>query len=75
MVYAEVIPNNSSVLWQDIIARFSEFPFRYRRDRLFFGVCVERCKNFANPTTAISLKNENDELRNEVTEQRLSWFL
>ncbi|TMW44801.1 hypothetical protein DOY81_010119, partial [Sarcophaga bullata] len=67
MIYAEVIPNNSSILWQKMIARFNEFPIRYRRDRLFFGVCVERCKNFAN-TTAISLKDENNELHNEITD-------
>lgn len=65
MVYAEVIPNNSSILWQEMMAHYNEFQFRYRRDHLFFGVCVERCKNFAN-TTAISLKNETNELHNEV---------
>lgn len=47
MVYAEIQPQNSSELWREIFQR-SEFQFHLRRDRLFFVVCLERCKHFSN---------------------------
>ena len=47
MVYAEIQPKNSSELWRKI-AQHLEFQFHFRRDRLFFGVCLQRCKHFSN---------------------------
>ncbi|XP_046810082.1 uncharacterized protein LOC111678138 [Lucilia cuprina] len=46
MVYAEIRPQNSSKLWRQISQHTDEYKFHFRRDRLFFGVCLERCKNF-----------------------------
>lgn len=44
LVYAEVVPNASSSLWQQIDALSRDEKHRFRHDHLFLGVCLERCK-------------------------------
>lgn len=48
MVYAEIKPHKFSKLWQKIAQHKEEYKFHYKRDRLLFGVCMERCKNLPN---------------------------
>ncbi|XP_037827352.1 regulator of hypoxia-inducible factor 1-like [Lucilia sericata] len=67
MVYAEIKPNNSSDMWQEMMQHYGEYPFRYRRDHLFFGVCMERCLKFAK-TKEIYKLNEDDLIKNEITD-------
>ncbi|XP_073846939.1 nose resistant to fluoxetine protein 6-like isoform X2 [Musca autumnalis] len=45
MVYAEVQQDNSSELWHKI-ATHKENKFHYRHDRLYFGVCLEKCRRY-----------------------------
>lgn len=65
MVFAEIKSNNSSELLQQMRQHYEEYPFRYRYDRLFFGVCIERCKNLMKTTNNYELTKE-DLIRNEV---------
>ncbi|XP_017960684.1 nose resistant to fluoxetine protein 6 isoform X1 [Drosophila navojoa] len=44
LVYVELRPNGSSELWQQIELVSKDAKHHYRHDRLFVGVCVERCK-------------------------------
>uniref|UniRef100_A0A1A9ZC97 Acyltransferase 3 domain-containing protein n=1 Tax=Glossina pallidipes TaxID=7398 RepID=A0A1A9ZC97_GLOPL len=44
VVYAEIEPNVSSSLWNQIDMYSKDDRHHYRHDRLFFGVCVEDCK-------------------------------
>ncbi|XP_053963743.1 nose resistant to fluoxetine protein 6 [Anastrepha ludens] len=49
VVYAEVVVNESSSLWNKI-ARFSaDDKHHFRHDHLFFGICLERCKKLLQP--------------------------
>uniref|UniRef100_T1PG61 Acyltransferase n=1 Tax=Musca domestica TaxID=7370 RepID=T1PG61_MUSDO len=45
MVYAEVQADNSSELWHKI-ATHKEHKFHYHHDRLYFGVCLEKCRGY-----------------------------
>lgn len=63
MIYAEIKPKNSSKLWREINQHTEEYKFHYRRDRLFFGICMKRCKNFPNKLN--NLQNDS-EIDNEV---------
>ncbi|XP_061395971.1 uncharacterized protein LOC133331604 [Musca vetustissima] len=45
MIYAEIQPDNSSDLWHKI-ANHKENIFHYHHDRLYFGVCLEKCRGF-----------------------------
>lgn len=65
MVFAEIKPNNSSEMWQKIRQHSLEHKFRYRRDRLFFGVCLEKCKNLMKSAENLKLKDD-DLIKNEV---------
>ncbi|XP_065370013.1 nose resistant to fluoxetine protein 6-like [Calliphora vicina] len=67
MVYAEIKPNNSSEMWHQMIEHYEEYPFRYRHDHLFFGVCMERCKGFAK-TMEINKLTDDDLIKNEITD-------
>ncbi|XP_046810083.1 uncharacterized protein LOC111690115 [Lucilia cuprina] len=67
MVYAEIRPQNSSKLWRQVFQHNNEYKFHYRRDRLFFGVCMERCKNY--PKLLDNNYQYNDSrLANKITE-------
>ncbi|KAM7344408.1 uncharacterized protein ACRADG_011146 [Cochliomyia hominivorax] len=66
VVYAEIKPNNSSELWHQMMQHFQEYPHRYRYDRLFFGVCIQRCKNYRNLRENYKLEEE-DLIKNEIT--------
>ncbi|KAH8411059.1 hypothetical protein KR222_011279 [Zaprionus bogoriensis] len=44
LVYAEIVPNTSSALWQQIDLLSQDDKHRFRHDHLFMGVCLERCK-------------------------------
>ncbi|XP_065368973.1 uncharacterized protein LOC135961402 [Calliphora vicina] len=67
MIYAEIKPQNSSNLWRQISKHTDEYKFHYRRDRLFFGVCMERCKNF--PKILDNLPYNNDsKVINKITQ-------
>lgn len=65
MVFAEIKPKNSSQLWQQIKQHYMDYPYRFRRDRLFFGVCIERCKNLTESIENFEL-TDNDIVKNEV---------
>ncbi|XP_073847194.1 uncharacterized protein isoform X2 [Musca autumnalis] len=67
MVYAEIQPNNSSKLWQEI-AEHDQHKFHYRRDRLFFGVCLEHCLNMVGFSNETHRSGENNfTINNEIT--------
>lgn len=65
MVFAEIKPKNSSEMWQQMEQYYKEYLFRYRHDRLFFGVCLERCKNLKKSTENFKIKDD-DLIKNEV---------
>ncbi|XP_034652789.1 LOW QUALITY PROTEIN: nose resistant to fluoxetine protein 6 [Drosophila subobscura] len=44
LVYAEIVPNASSNLWQQIEDLSLDVKHRFRHDRLFRGVCLQRCQ-------------------------------
>jgi len=44
IVYAEIMPNESSTLWQQIEKVSQDDKHHFRHDHLFIGVCLERCK-------------------------------
>ncbi|KAH8370625.1 hypothetical protein KR093_004385 [Drosophila rubida] len=44
LVYAEIVPNASSPLWQQIEQVSQDDKHHFRHDHLFIGVCLERCK-------------------------------
>ncbi|KAL7737531.1 hypothetical protein ACLKA6_007657 [Drosophila palustris] len=44
MVYAEIVPNASSIIWQQIEKVSQDDKHHFRHDHLFIGVCLEDCK-------------------------------
>ncbi|XP_026841863.1 nose resistant to fluoxetine protein 6 [Drosophila persimilis] len=44
LVYAEIVPNASSTLWEQIEGLSRDVKHRFRHDRLFRGICLERCQ-------------------------------
>lgn len=64
MIYAEIKPENSSRLWQHIVQHREEYKFHFRRDRLLFGVCMERCKHF--PMYLENFQQNDSLVNNEV---------
>ncbi|XP_073821720.1 nose resistant to fluoxetine protein 6-like [Musca autumnalis] len=63
VVFAEIQEDNSNALWQQI-AKHNEFMYNYRSDRLFFGLCLNRCMKFANET----FSEQNFTINNEITQ-------
>ncbi|XP_017836319.1 nose resistant to fluoxetine protein 6 [Drosophila busckii] len=45
LVYAEIVPNASSTLWQQIERTSQDDKHNFRHDLLFMGVCLESCKS------------------------------
>ncbi|KAM7345516.1 uncharacterized protein ACRADG_011781 isoform 2-T2 [Cochliomyia hominivorax] len=52
MVYIEIIPDPNSLLWQQIDMFSNSYPFHYRHDHLFRGLCLNDVghvnRNFTN---------------------------
>lgn len=44
VVYAEIVENETSSLWNEIANFSADSRHHFSHDRLFFGVCLERCK-------------------------------
>ncbi|XP_050324029.1 nose resistant to fluoxetine protein 6 isoform X1 [Bactrocera neohumeralis] len=44
VVYAEIVENETSRLWNQITSFSTDRRHYFSHDRLFFGVCLERCK-------------------------------
>jgi len=44
LVYAEIVPNASATLWQQIENISQDDKHHFRHDHLFLGVCLEQCK-------------------------------
>uniref|UniRef100_A0A1B0BC11 Acyltransferase 3 domain-containing protein n=1 Tax=Glossina palpalis gambiensis TaxID=67801 RepID=A0A1B0BC11_9MUSC len=44
MVYAEIVPDHSSKLWNFIEVYSKDYRHHFRHDHLFFGICVDRCE-------------------------------
>ncbi|XP_011196535.3 nose resistant to fluoxetine protein 6 [Zeugodacus cucurbitae] len=44
VVYAEIVEDETSSLWNEIAKFSADNRHHFRHDRLFFGVCLERCK-------------------------------
>lgn len=44
IVYAEIVPNANSSVWQQIEELTHDEKHHFRHDHLFLGVCLERCK-------------------------------
>lgn len=40
LVYAEIVPDNSSELWRQIKTFSESYKFHYRHDHLFRGLCL-----------------------------------
>ncbi|KAH8261004.1 hypothetical protein KR044_002117, partial [Drosophila immigrans] len=51
LVYAEIVPNASSTLWQQIDRVSQDDKHYFRHDHLFIGVCLERCKRSLHTLT------------------------
>lgn len=69
MVYAEIIPNKSSNIWE-IVKNFSDDQkHRFRHDHLFFGICIQEClRLLANDTTFHGIAIEDNIMEDvEVT--------
>ncbi|XP_075158132.1 uncharacterized protein LOC142231409 [Haematobia irritans] len=70
LVFAEIQPNNSSKLWESIANYSRDWRRRFRRDYLFLGLNVQKCKEILD-TKTFDLKNRtnvNDNMpQNEVT--------
>ncbi|XP_059225334.1 nose resistant to fluoxetine protein 6 isoform X1 [Stomoxys calcitrans] len=67
MVYAEVQPDNSSELWQKITLH-NEYKFNYARNKLFFGVCLNKCMRFLRSEADNETHNKGGSLDKEVVE-------
>ncbi|XP_073821280.1 nose resistant to fluoxetine protein 6-like [Musca autumnalis] len=63
VVYAEIQEDNSNELWLQI-AKHNEFMYNYRSDRLFFGLCLNRCMKFANG----NFSEQNVTINNDITQ-------
>ncbi|XP_049317329.1 nose resistant to fluoxetine protein 6 isoform X2 [Bactrocera dorsalis] len=44
VVYAEIVENETSSLWNQIASFSADRRHYFSHDRLFFGICLERCK-------------------------------
>ncbi|XP_013099285.2 O-acyltransferase like protein-like [Stomoxys calcitrans] len=67
MVYAEVQPDNSSQLWEKIEVH-NRHRFHYHHDKLFFGLCVERCLNYIKSTDDFNSNDNTEVLDREVVQ-------
>ncbi|XP_073821718.1 nose resistant to fluoxetine protein 6-like [Musca autumnalis] len=63
VVFAEIQEDNSNELWQQI-AKHNEFMYNYRSDRLFFGLCLNRCMKFVNG----NFSEQNVTINNDITQ-------
>ncbi|XP_037888712.1 nose resistant to fluoxetine protein 6-like, partial [Glossina fuscipes] len=70
VVYAEIEPNASSPLWNQIDMYSRDERHHYRHDRLFFGVCVEDCKTLLKSLPDFQQQQLYDKTigSNEITE-------
>nr|XP_036223567.1 nose resistant to fluoxetine protein 6 isoform X1 [Bactrocera oleae]XP_036223568.1 nose resistant to fluoxetine protein 6 isoform X1 [Bactrocera oleae]XP_036223569.1 nose resistant to fluoxetine protein 6 isoform X1 [Bactrocera oleae]XP_036223570.1 nose resistant to fluoxetine protein 6 isoform X1 [Bactrocera oleae]XP_036223571.1 nose resistant to fluoxetine protein 6 isoform X1 [Bactrocera oleae] len=57
VVYAEIVENETSSLWDQIASFSADKRHHFSHDRLFFGVCLERCKELLD-TTVVFPRNE-----------------
>uniref|UniRef100_A0A1A9ZC94 Acyltransferase 3 domain-containing protein n=1 Tax=Glossina pallidipes TaxID=7398 RepID=A0A1A9ZC94_GLOPL len=70
MVYAEIVPDNSSKLWNFIDVYSKDYRHHFRHDHLLFGICVDRCKILLE-TLSLSEQSELYDERvesNEITD-------
>ncbi|XP_037955744.1 nose resistant to fluoxetine protein 6-like [Teleopsis dalmanni] len=83
VVYAEIVPDPFSKAWQRVEHFSVDFMQRYRHDRLFMGVCVERCESVwhgfnisqrqvfnSGPTDDAALKEYYDNVHIRSTKER-----
>ncbi|CAD7013860.1 unnamed protein product [Ceratitis capitata] len=49
VVFSEIVQNEESTLWKEISRMSADSEHHFRHDRLFFGVCLERCKSLLRP--------------------------
>ncbi|XP_037888711.1 nose resistant to fluoxetine protein 6-like [Glossina fuscipes] len=76
VVYAEIEPNHSSQLWNQIDIYSKDINRHFRHDRLHFGVCVERCKSLLESLTVFERQQLYDRRigKNEITEFQAALF-
>ncbi|XP_036332435.1 nose resistant to fluoxetine protein 6 [Rhagoletis pomonella] len=55
VVYAEIVANKSSTLWNEISRISLDNLHHFRHDHLFFGVCLQRCKKLLKPFAKIRI--------------------
>uniref|UniRef100_A0A1A9VM86 Acyltransferase 3 domain-containing protein n=1 Tax=Glossina austeni TaxID=7395 RepID=A0A1A9VM86_GLOAU len=67
MVYAEVVPDNSSKLWNFIDVYSKDYRYHFRHDHLLFGICVDRCEILLE-TLSLSEQSELYDERVESSE-------
>ncbi|XP_067633298.1 nose resistant to fluoxetine protein 6 [Eurosta solidaginis] len=51
VVYAEIVGNESSSLWNEISKFSADNKHHFSHDHLFFGVCLEHCRKLLQPLT------------------------
>ncbi|KAL9917522.1 O-acyltransferase like protein-like isoform 1-T1 [Glossina fuscipes fuscipes] len=70
MVYAEIVPDHSSKLWNFIEVYSKDYRHHFRHDHLFFGICVDRCEILLETLSLPELSELYDERieSSEITE-------
>lgn len=48
MVYAELQPDNNSVLWNQIRNHQNAYRYHYRHDQLYRGICISKLENITS---------------------------
>ncbi|EDW58809.2 nose resistant to fluoxetine protein 6 [Drosophila virilis] len=71
LVYAELVPNASSTLWQQIEQLSRDEKHRFRHDHLFVGVCLERCQRELHSLSRFQLQQLYE---GRVTDTELSSY-
>ncbi|XP_044249262.1 nose resistant to fluoxetine protein 6 [Drosophila takahashii] len=66
LVYVEILPNASSALWHQINEVSLDSKHRFRHDRVFRGVCLERCKQSVIDFANLREKGKEDILDKEL---------
>lgn len=68
IVFSEIESNRNNEIWLEIENISRDLKHNYRHENLFFGVCIEKCKNFFDRLTLLEIQKmyRNNSLENDV---------
>lgn len=77
VVFAEIEANNKSNVWLNIEKLSRDLFHHFRHENLFFGVCMDKCKQLLDNLTSLEIQRygSNKTLENEVNNLVLITFL